>query len=129
QPYVVISGSSSLYRRDRSPTDIRTAFVALCSQLQGAGVNPVLWEADQRDRILLRPAALQLQLPYVSAAIPLHLAQALLAGAVCLVSGRWHASILAARWGCPSVLGDANFFKTSALHEMLGLGTPMFDFR
>jgi hypothetical protein len=128
-PYVVLSGSSSLYRQDRPRTDVQDAFATLCTRLRERGLNPLLWEADKQDRALLRTVAIELELPYMSASVPLSVAQDVLTGACCMLSGRWHASILAARWGCTPILGDANFFKTGALHQLLDLDTPMFTYR
>ena len=129
-PYVVLTGTSSIYRIDRAPYTAEAAFADLCRALKDLdGYTPVLWEGDAGDARLLRPTALRLGLPYVSAGISTPAALRLLRGATAIVSGRWHASILAACAGTPPVLGDANFFKTEALHEMLGLEWPMFDYR
>jgi hypothetical protein len=129
EKYVVLSGSSSLYRRDRTRSDVQDAFTSLCTRLRERGLNPLLWEADKQDRALLRTVAIDLELPYMSASVPFRAAQEVLTGAACMLSGRWHASILAARWGCTPILGDANFFKTEALHQMLDLDAPMFNYR
>jgi hypothetical protein len=117
EPYVILTGSSALYGRDRAATDMRDSLNALCTRLRDHGLNPVLWEADKPDRLLLRTTALELNLPYMSASVPLRAAREVVSGATCMFSGRWHASILAARWGCTPILGDANFFKTQALQD------------
>ncbi len=129
QKYCVISGTSSIFRPDRQIFENENKFHELCTKLSNLGIQPVLWEADAADDKLLRPIAAEHGYPYVSACVTEDTVLDLLANATCIISGRWHASILAASVGTPPILGDANFFKTKALAEMLQLGWNMFDFR
>jgi hypothetical protein len=127
--YVVLSGTSSIYRSDRAPYSSEDAFRQLCISLQSAGYQPVLFAADKTDNKLLMRFAIEDNWPLVPASISTESAMKLLKGATAYISGRWHASILSTCVGTPPILGDANFFKTTALHKELNLPWEMFDFR
>jgi len=128
--YVLLTGTSAIYRSDRSAYEGEAAFAELCHRLQAdLGLTPVLWEAAAADAKLLRPIALEYGYPYVTCGIPRSTVLHLLGGARMIIGGRWHASILAASTGTPAILGDANFFKTEALARMLGQDWPMFSYR
>ena len=130
-PYVVISGTSAIFRGDREGFFIHhvLSFNSLLRTILAEGYHVVLLASDGSDYKLLRQAAIDLGLPLVSSTSPVASLLALFSGATAFISGRWHTSIIAACAGCPSVLGDANFFKTSALHDSYQYPWPMFDFR
>jgi hypothetical protein len=124
---VLIGGSSVLLRPDRDPVDVR-AIGRLCDRIVASGRSICLYSADEADNRVLRPIALRMGVPLLPASWGIEQIGPVLAGASALISGRWHASILAACFGTPSILGDANFFKTAAFHDVLGLDLPMFDY-
>ncbi|GEM_PF-4256862 len=126
--YVIVSGSSGICRADRPRFDHQETLKILLREIAAAGFAPVLFAADGGDNYLLRPLAGELRLPLISASLQPEILLPLLEGAVAFISGRWHASILAATVGTPCLLGEANFFKTTALHEILGYPWPMFSY-
>ena len=125
---VLLGGSSALFRADRPAFTGYHAYRALAEALLRRGHPVGLYAADAADERMLSALAVELDLPMASAATPPHEALALMNAASCYISGRWHASILAACMGTPPILGNANFFKTQALHEMLELPWKMFDY-
>jgi hypothetical protein len=131
QPYVVVSGTSAIFRGDREGfcSHHVLAFNSLLRAIMAKGFRVVLLVSDNTDNKLLRQAAIEFDLPLVSPTAPVESVLALFRDAKAFISGRWHTSIIAACAGCPSILGDANFFKTAALHEAYRYPWPMFDFR
>jgi polysaccharide pyruvyl transferase WcaK-like protein len=131
QPYVVVSGTSAIFRGDREGffTHHVLAFNNLLRAIHSMGFQLVLLASDNTDYKLLRQAAIELNLPLVSPTANIDSVLSLFHGATAFISGRWHTSIIAACAGCPSILGDANFFKTSALHDFYRYPWPMFDYR
>jgi hypothetical protein len=131
QPYVVVSGTSSIFRGDREGffNHHVLAFNSLLCAIMAKGFKVVLLVSDNTDYKLLRQAAIEFDLPLVSPTAPVEAVLTLFRDATAFISGRWHTSIIAACAGCPSILGDANFFKTSALHESYRYPWPMFDYR
>ena len=100
----------------------------LVDDIRAVGFSLVLLASDVTDLPLLRRIAVRKGLPLIGPGIPLADLIDTMAAASAFVSGRWHASIVAACTGTPPILGDANFFKTEALHQMLELDWPMFSF-
>lgn len=131
KPYVVVSGTSAIFRGDREgfSTDHVVDFNNLLKSIRSMGLNVVLLASDNTDYKLLRQAALELKFPIVSPTAHVSALLTLFRDATAFISGRWHTSIIATSAGCPSILGDANFFKTSALHECLEFPWPMFEYR
>lgn len=125
---VVLTGSSAIMRPDRDPIRL-DAFTRLCESILASGRPLCLYGADVSDCRLLRPVAMKLGLPIIPAHRHIGWICSLFASASAMISGRWHASILAASCGTPLILGDANFFKTEALRDMLDIDLPMFRYR
>ncbi|NKE48659.1 polysaccharide pyruvyl transferase family protein [Roseomonas frigidaquae] len=125
---VLLGGSSALFRADRPPFTGYAFYRDLAQALLQRGHPVGLYAADAADERMLSALAVELDLPMASAATPPQEVLALMNAASCYISGRWHASILAACVGTPPILGSANFFKTQALHEMLELPWKMFDY-
>lgn len=125
---VLIGGSSGLFRPDRPEFQQFATLQSLIAELLQRGYPVGLLAADVADERMLNALAVQFDLPLLPAATRQEDVLRVLSAALCYVSGRWHASILAACMGTPPVLGDANFFKTEALHEMLALPWPMFSY-
>ncbi|MEI2419036.1 tetratricopeptide repeat protein [Arthrospira platensis SPKY2] len=131
RPYVVVSGTSAIMRPDREDftTEHAQHFNEVCKTIKKSGFDVVLLASDKHDYRLLRQCALEINAPLVSASISISSVLMLLKDATAFISGRWHTSIIAACVGTPPVLGDANFFKTTALHNSLDLPWQMFEFR
>lgn len=125
---VVLGGSSALFRPDRPTFDGYGALRDLALALIDRGFPVGCYAADRADERMLSALSVELGLPFASASLPLDAVMALMRSALCYVSGRWHGSIIAASVGTPPILGEANFFKTRALHEMLALPWPMFSY-
>jgi hypothetical protein len=125
---VLIGGSSALFRPDRPAFTNLAALRGLAERLMRLGHPVGFYAADKADERMLSALAVDLGVPMASAATPLADVLDLMAAASCFISGRFHASILGACTGTPPVLGEANFFKTEALHGMLKLPWPMFSY-
>ncbi|WP_088183231.1 polysaccharide pyruvyl transferase family protein [Sphingobium sp. Z007] len=125
---VLISGTSAIFRKDRPAFTGYHALRQLVVDLIGDGHPVVLFAADQADERLLSSLATDLSLPMISASTGTDALLNYLSSASCLLSGRFHASILAACVGTPLILGEANFPKTQALRAMLKVDTPFFSF-
>ena len=128
-PCVVITGSSRLFRLDRAKCDPWEGISYLISKLRENGFTSCLYAADLGDSPLFRKAAIEHQCCFISATTPTNVILSVMKQCCAMVSGRWHASILASTVGLPSVMGNANFFKTSYLNELFyGKKVSLFDY-
>lgn len=116
--FVAISGSSNASSAERgSASQARLSKLAVA--VDTAGFVPVVVATCAEDSWMLRVAK-SLGIPSVEARVPLAAGLAVLSRASCLVSGRYHPSILAAVCGTPLLLMTSNSHKTRSLQEVLG---------
>lgn len=130
KPIVCISGSSILFRKDRPQPQypVISGISELVSLLRGKKMEVIFLAADANDYKLLKPVSVYLKVPIISASTPTYDNLGLLSNVDCVISGRWHLSILSCCVGTPIILGDANTFKTKALHEIFCFNVPMFSY-
>lgn len=130
KPIVCISGSSILFRKDRPKPQypVISGISELVSLLRNKNIEVIFLAADASDYKLLKPVSVYSKVPIISASTPTFDNLGLLSNVDCVISGRWHLSILSCCVGTPIILGDANTLKTKALHEIFGLNIPMFSY-
>jgi polysaccharide pyruvyl transferase WcaK-like protein len=130
KPIVCISGSSILFRKDRPKPQypVISGISELVSLLRSKNIEVIFLAADASDYKLLKPVSVYSKVPIISASTPTFDNLGLLSNVDCVISGRWHLSILSCCVGTPIILGDANTLKTKALHEIFGLNIPMFSY-
>ena len=128
-PCVLITGSSSLLRLDRCKSNPWDAISSLIERLQLQGFSVCLYAADLNDSPLFRHAAIKHGACFMSASTPTNVVLSVMKKCCAMISGRWHASILASTVGLPSILGVANFYKTSYLNQLFFQDSfPLFDY-
>jgi hypothetical protein len=113
--YVVLSGTSQ-FGVDLAA--FRSTVLALADALGGLDIRTIFVGSDTPDRRLVG-ALEDSGIPCVDPQIPLTTALHLLRHASALVSGRYHATILASLGGTPFVLMSSNSHKTQSLHELI----------
>jgi Polysaccharide pyruvyl transferase len=114
RPYVLISGGSA-----GSDTRPHHDVATLIERLRSVGQEAILVATDSKDSWLGEVAA-ECGCEYVPADIPMISALTLLSGASCLVSGRYHPTILAALVGTPAIVMNSNSHKNESLMRTLG---------
>jgi polysaccharide pyruvyl transferase WcaK-like protein len=120
-PYICVGGSSfaALYQKEAVER-----YGELCSVLKQAGLTVYLTENCGGDRFL-HEVARNLGLGIIPAKTPIYSCAAVLANACVLVSGRFHATILASIAGTPCVFLGAHSHKMESLQSMLEYEQPL----
>jgi len=115
--YVCVGGSAAA---GLHPEQSAAAYSALVRRLLAEGMRVILVQADGRDEFLATVAR-DTATPMIAATTPILMAGAVLANARLLISGRYHAAILAALGGTPSILLKTTAHKMESLGALLGL--------
>ena len=124
--YVVLMGSSLLNRPSEDREFPVSDFVSLARAL--SQMCPVIVAAsDLSEEESLSYVARQAGAEFLSVNVPFDVSGSVLAHSDCLIGGRWHPSILAAREGAPCVMFAANTTKSRALQALLDLEPTFYD--
>lgn len=120
KPYIVIAGSSRIEGASAAAVN---KYTRLISKIEGKGLQVILCQPGPGDEIL-QFAAKNTSATYVEGSIPIMAAAALLAGAECFISGRYHPSILASCGGTPCIFLSSNSHKNIGLQKLLDYQNP-----
>lgn len=117
---VGISGSSQYSAQNNLRGQHLVDLTALIYELRKCSLVPVIIATDSVD-YWMQEVAIKEKCFFVNPEIPLSSAMKLLSRLSCLISGRYHPSILAATVGTPCIFMESNSHKTRSLQTILGI--------
>jgi polysaccharide pyruvyl transferase WcaK-like protein len=120
-PYICVGGSSFAATNQENAAD---CYTELCAVLKQMGLRVYLTQNCGGDRFL-HEVARRLELGIVPAKTPIYSCGAVLANARLFISGRFHATILAALAGTPCVFLGAHSHKMHSLQRILEYENPL----
>ena len=114
-------------RSDQKQISPYKPYKLLIEKLLQLDIKLILISADITDDFLFNKLSKKFKIEYYSSKTNINSYIQILENARCLITGRWHSSILAARGGTPIVTMKSNSKKMIAFNELFELEPREFD--